>query len=78
MIGIYKITNKVNGKFYIGSNSVYKNNISNHIIINDDIYSLSILLRWILNVSDITKTINIFVPSSRMRNLLEKWLDNEI
>ena len=48
------------------------------IIISDDTYSLSILLNWIINVSDIHKTINIYIPSKRMRNLLIEYLNDDI
>lgn len=48
--------------------------IKNDIIVNSDKYSLSILLNWILNVSDMDKPINIYIPSSRMRNLLIDYL----
>lgn len=42
--------------------------------IDGDKYSLSILLKWIVNVSDINKPITIYIPSSRMRELLEHWM----
>jgi len=48
------------------------------ITVDKEGYSLSILLNWILNVSNINKEIYIYIPSSRMRNLLIGWLDNDI
>lgn len=44
--------------------------------VNDDQYALSILLQWIINVSDISKPIQIFVMSMRMENILRNWLKN--
>lgn len=44
-------------------------------IVDGDKYALSILLNWILNISDINKPINIYIPSKRMRGLLIKWLN---
>lgn len=43
--------------------------------IDGDKYALSILLNWIINVSDINRSINIYIPSKRMRNLLLNWLN---
>lgn len=47
-----------------------------NIVINTNKYSVSLLLNWIINVSDINKNINIYIPSKRMRNLLIDWLNN--
>ncbi len=52
-------------------NPEYKRKIG----IDDDEYALKIMLKWIINVSNINKPINIYIPSSRMRNLLINWLD---
>jgi group I intron endonuclease len=46
-----------------------------NINIDDDTYALSILLKWIVNVSDINKKINIYIPSSRMENILKNWME---
>jgi hypothetical protein len=49
------------------------------IIINEDAYALSEMLQWIFR-SAIRKeeSIHIYIPSSRMRNLLIKWLNNKL
>jgi group I intron endonuclease len=44
--------------------------------IYDNDYAIKILLHWILNVSDINKQINLYIPSLRMRNLLIDWIDS--
>lgn len=51
----------------------------NGIDVNEDLYSLSYLVQWIFR-SRIRngKPINIYIPSLRMRTLLQKWLDGEI
>lgn len=45
--------------------------------VNQDMYALSILIQWIFR-SAIRKgeEIHIYIPSRRMRYLLERWLDN--
>ena len=58
------------------------NNFLNPIIkktidINDDDFALKVLIRWIINTTDITKPINLYIPSRRMRELLINWLNNE-
>lgn len=52
-----------------------KHNIS----IDEDLYSLSLMLQWIWR-SRIrnSEKINLYVPSWRMRKLLNDWLDNKI
>ena len=50
--------------------------IKNKIKIDDSIYALKVLLKWIINVSDINKQIDIYIPSSRMRNMLTDWLNS--
>jgi hypothetical protein len=52
---------------------------SYNIKLNDDYYALSELIQWIWR-SDIRNgnEINLYIPSSRMRNLLIDWLDDEI
>lgn len=49
------------------------------ITINKDYYAISECLQWIFRsaIRD-DKEINIYIPSLRMRNLLIKWLDDEI
>lgn len=49
------------------------------ITVNDDLYSLSELLQWIWR-SRIRndESINIYIPSSRMRNLLTLWINDKI
>lgn len=52
---------------------------SKGILINQDIYALSEMIQWIWR-SAIRNggTINIYVPSARMRGLLKNWLENKI
>ena len=47
--------------------------------INEDLYALSEMLQWVWR-SAIREgnPIDIYIPSARMRNLLLKWLNNEI
>lgn len=47
--------------------------------VDEDLYALSEMLQWIWR-SRIRKgdSINIYIPSSRMRELLEKWMDGDI
>ena len=40
-----------------------------------DKYALCVIVGWICSVADITKPINIYIPSKRMRELLINWLD---
>lgn len=51
----------------------------NNIDINEEYFALDKLIQWIFRsqLRD-NKEINIYIPSSRMRNLLYKWLDNEM
>jgi len=46
---------------------------------DEDLFALSELLQWIFRsaIRD-DKPINIYIPSSRMRGLLIKWLDGEL
>lgn len=48
--------------------------------VNQDKIALSTLLQWIwrsnIRVKDSNKKINIYIPSKRMRNLLDEWLTN--
>ena len=53
--------------------------------VNAELYALSILIQTIFRTrirnfdkSDEERIINLYIPSSRMRNLLKKWLNNEI
>ena len=50
-----------------------------NIEINEDLYSLSFLLQWIWR-SRIrnNENINLYIPSERMRGLLNSWLNNKI
>lgn len=52
--------------------------IDNGIDINEDIYSLSVMLQWIWRsaIRD-GKKINIYIPSARMRNLFIDWLNDK-
>ncbi|TPF17966.1 GIY-YIG nuclease family protein [Priestia megaterium] len=43
--------------------------------IDDNTYALSILLKWIVNVSDINKQINVYLPAKRMEDLLNDWIN---
>lgn len=51
----------------IYSNAHAKRNLS----IDDDDYAVKVFLKWLIGVSDIEKPINIFIPSSRMRKLIQ-------
>ena len=43
--------------------------------INEDDYALSCLIQWLFRSAiRENKNINLYIPSSRMRNLLKKWL----
>jgi hypothetical protein len=53
--------------------------------VNIELYALSTLIQTIFRTRirnfdkpDEERTINLYIPSSRMRNLLKKWLNNEI
>lgn len=57
--------------------NLYSNpSIKQKINIDDNQYALNLLLHWIVNVANINKEINIYIPSSRMRNLLINWLES--
>lgn len=51
----------------------------NGIEVNEELFALSIMLQWIFR-SAVREgnPINIYIPSKRMRELLNKWLKNEI
>ena len=53
--------------------------VDNGIAVDEDVYSLSVMLQWIWRsaIRD-GNHINIYLPSSRMRGLLLKWLNNEM
>ena len=48
---------------------------SNILKIDRDKYAIKLLLKWITNVSNIKKPINLYLPSSRMRRLLVEYLE---
>ena len=52
--------------------------ISQNVKINEELLAISDMLQWIFrsSIRD-DKPINIYIPSSRMRNLLKDWLDNK-
>lgn len=52
---------------------------SRGIDVNEDLWALSELLQWVWRsaIRD-GKEISIYIPSSRMRELLTRWLDNEL
>jgi hypothetical protein len=53
--------------------------IQNGITVDQDLLALSDLLQWIFRSAIREgKPIDIYIPSKRMRTLLEKWLNNEI
>ena len=53
--------------------------IQNGVKVNKDLLALSDLLQWIFRSAIREgKPIDIYIPSKRMRTLLEKWLNNEI
>jgi group I intron endonuclease len=55
--------------------NLYSNpSIKQKINIDDNQYALNLLLHWIVNVANINKEINIYIPSSRMRKLLTDWI----
>ena len=53
--------------------------IDQNVNVNEDLLAISDMLQWIFrsSIRD-DKPINIYIPSFRMRNLLEKWLNNEL
>ena len=51
--------------------------IKDDVEMSDDQYALNSILSWILNVSDVTEEIHIYIPSRRMRDLLREWVDNK-
>lgn len=64
-------------KFY---NPVLKNYLtSKGLTVNEDMYALGELLQFVFRsaIRD-GKEIELYIPSSRMRNLLEKWIDGEL
>lgn len=44
------------------------------LIVNDDGYALSILLKWIVRVADLDSEINIYIVSKRMERIFNKWM----
>lgn len=58
-------------------NKTIQRELKSEMEIKDDVFALNLLLKWIINVSDYSKPINIYIPSSRMRNILIGWLNNE-
>jgi group I intron endonuclease len=73
---LIKETNKRNYLCFAANcypNSFVKN--KSELKVNDNEYALSILLNWILNVSDIDKQIYIYLPSQRMEDILRKWIN---
>ncbi|CAH0149464.1 hypothetical protein [Peribacillus sp. Bi134] len=62
------------------TNPVIKNFFSKHEVeINVELFALSELLQWLFRSRIRTeKTINVYIPSIRMRTLLEQYLNNEI
>lgn len=71
-----ELTNTINKRNYLCfaancfPNSFIKRKAE--IEVNNDEYALSILINWIINVSDIRKPIYIYLPSQRMENILRK------
>jgi group I intron endonuclease len=65
---------KCNNLAYLANNFINPN-IQRATNINSDDFAINILLKWIVSVADILDPINIYIPSSRMRNLLIDWLD---
>ena len=53
--------------------------IDQSVNVNEDLLAISDMLQWIFrsSIRD-DKPINIYIPSFRMRNLLIKWLNNEL
>jgi group I intron endonuclease len=58
-------------------NKTIQRNLKDELDINDNVFALNMLVRWIINVSDINRPINIYIPSRRMRDILIDWLNNE-
>jgi len=61
--------------------TMYFNHRGNDIQINEDDYALGTLIQWIWrsrirnqSASDEDRKINLYIPSSRMRNILKAWL----
>lgn len=54
--------------------------IDRKVNVNEDIYALSELIQWIwrsrIRIDDDTLNINLYIPNSRMRNLLIGWLNS--
>lgn len=61
-------------------NPIVKNFFTSHNVqINEDLFALSELLQLIFRSQiRILKPINLYIPSKRMRNILKKWLNNEL
>lgn len=52
--------------------------VNNGVDVNEEGYALSEMLQWIWRSAiRNNEPINIYIPSSRMRNILEEWLDNK-
>lgn len=71
--------NPMKRKFFTGINDERIRNGLEEIQLNDDLYALSCLIQWMFR-SRIRKgqPIEIYIPSTRMRGLLIKWLECEI
>jgi hypothetical protein len=54
----------------------YFNNMSTSSREIEDMYALSLLLRWIVNNADLDKKVTIFIPSKRMADLLSDYLES--
>ena len=67
MLNLFMNPNEVN--YFIGQN----------VKINEELLAISDMLQWIFrsSIRD-NKPINIYIPSSRMRNLLSNWLNNNL
>ena len=51
----------------------------NNINVDEDYYALDKLIQWIFRSQLRDELpINIYIPSSRMRELLTKWMDGEL
>lgn len=58
-------------------NPLVKNFFVDHkVVVEEDIYAISEMLQWIWRSAvRNNEVVNIYIPSSRMRNLLKDWLD---
>lgn len=63
-------------RFFTDSNTDRKQKGLTEIIPNEDLYALSCLIQWVFRsrIRD-GKSIEIYIPSERMRNLLVDWLE---